>query len=235
MWPRGRTGRSIGWTISCPAARSGTSARFSASVFPVTVTQSPWRNPRSRRYFITAGVPPTPCRSSCTNLPLGFRSASSGTRSLARWKSVERSSGTPAARAMAIRCSTALVDPPTRHDHGERVLERPRREDVERLEVTFEQRVHGRPARRHSSALPGSSAGSDELYGSVSPSASMATAIVLAVYMPPHAPAPGHAVPDDLEPLLVGDHAREILAVRLERRDDVARLAEREPARIVPP
>ena len=49
------------------------------------------------------------------------------------------------------------------------------------------------PARRHSSALPGSSAGSDELYGSDRPSASIATAIVLAVYMPPHAPAPGHA------------------------------------------
>ncbi len=49
------------------------------------------------------------------------------------------------------------------------------------------------PARRHSSALPGSSAGIDELYGSDRPSASIATAIVFAVYMPPHAPAPGQA------------------------------------------
>ena len=48
------------------------------------------------------------------------------------------------------------------------------------------------PARRHSSALPSLSAGSDELYGSDSPSASIATAMVLAVYIPPHAPAPGH-------------------------------------------
>jgi hypothetical protein len=39
--------------------------------------------------------------------------------------------------------------------------------------------------------LSGSSAGIDELYGNDMPSASIALAIVLAVYMPPHAPAPG--------------------------------------------
>jgi hypothetical protein len=49
------------------------------------------------------------------------------------------------------------------------------------------------PARRHSSPLPASSAGTDELNGSDRPSASIATAIVLAVYMPPQAPAPGQA------------------------------------------
>ena len=49
------------------------------------------------------------------------------------------------------------------------------------------------PARKHSSSLPGSSAGVDELSGSDMPSASIAAAIVLAVYMPPQAPAPGQA------------------------------------------
>ena len=48
------------------------------------------------------------------------------------------------------------------------------------------------PARRHSSVFDGSSAGFEELYGSESPSASIAVAIVFAVYIPPHAPAPGH-------------------------------------------
>ena len=48
------------------------------------------------------------------------------------------------------------------------------------------------PAILHSIILSGSSAGMEELYGSVMPSASIADAIVLAVYMPPHAPAPGH-------------------------------------------
>ena len=47
-------------------------------------------------------------------------------------------------------------------------------------------------------ACRGSSAGIDELYGSDMPMASIAEAIVLAVYMPPQAPAPGQAVADDL-------------------------------------
>ena len=68
--------------------------------------------PFSSRYFITAGVPPTLCRSSCTKRPLGFRSARNGTRSLTFWKS-SIDSGTSTARAMAIRCSTALVEPPS--------------------------------------------------------------------------------------------------------------------------
>ena len=49
------------------------------------------------------------------------------------------------------------------------------------------------PARKHSSIFDGSSAGVDELYGNDMPSASIADAIVLAVYMPPQAPAPGQA------------------------------------------
>ena len=48
------------------------------------------------------------------------------------------------------------------------------------------------PAKRHSSFLRGSSAGIDESYGIDMPSASIAHAMVLAVYMPPQAPAPGH-------------------------------------------
>ncbi len=51
-----------------------------------------------------------------------------------------------------------------------------------------------RPARRHSSILPGSVAGMEELYGSDMPIASIAEAIVLAVYIPPQAPAPGQAL-----------------------------------------
>lgn len=38
--------------------------------------------PFSRRYFMTAGVPPIFCTSSITYLPLGLRSAMNGTRSL---------------------------------------------------------------------------------------------------------------------------------------------------------
>ena len=47
------------------------------------------------------------------------------------------------------------------------------------------------PAARHSPSFSGSVAGIDELYGSDIPNASIADAIVFAVYIPPHAPAPG--------------------------------------------
>ena len=49
-----------------------------------------------------AGMPPMRCRSSITYGPLGLKSASSGVRSLMRWKSsIVRS--TPIVRAMASR------------------------------------------------------------------------------------------------------------------------------------
>ena len=53
----------------------------------------------------------------------------------------------------------------------------------------------------------------------------MAEAMVFAVYMPPHAPAPGHAVAHDCLPLLLGDGVGDELAVALEGGDDVQLLA----------
>ena len=52
------------------------------------------------------------CTSSMTYLPEGLRSAMKGTRSDTAWKS-SRVSSMPTACAMAIRWSTALVDPPS--------------------------------------------------------------------------------------------------------------------------
>src|ERR1700738_1312875 len=49
------------------------------------------------------------------------------------------------------------------------------------------------PTARHSAILPSEVAGVEELPGRVMPIASAALAIVLAVYIPPHAPAPGQA------------------------------------------
>lgn len=45
----------------------------------------------------------------------------------------------------------------------------------------------------HSSCFSGDVAGLLELYGRLIPSASIAVAIVFAVYIPPHAPGPGQA------------------------------------------
>ena len=47
------------------------------------------------------------------------------------------------------------------------------------------------PARAHSSRFSGESAGELDEYGRDIPRASMAVAMVLAVYSPPHAPCPG--------------------------------------------
>ena len=76
-------GLSKGRMIFCLSkSRSGISARFSASVLPVTVRQSPCSKPFCSRYFITAGIPPCSCRSCIKYLPLGLKSASTGILSL---------------------------------------------------------------------------------------------------------------------------------------------------------
>ena len=84
--------------------------RFCASVLPVTVRQSPCRSFASSSIFISGWMPPMRMSSDIMYLPLGLRSASTGTRLPMRVKS-SSSSGTFAACAIASRCSTALVDP----------------------------------------------------------------------------------------------------------------------------
>ena len=97
-----------------------------------------------------------------TYLPLGFRSAMKGTRSLTSWKS-SIPSGTPAARAIAMRCSTALVEPPSTititiaFSKDSRVMIR-----LGRRSISSSRRTAA-PARRHSSRLSGSVAGVHEL------------------------------------------------------------------------
>mmetsp|Transcript_62763 Transcript_62763/g.147178 ORF Transcript_62763/g.147178 Transcript_62763/m.147178 type:complete len:265 (+) Transcript_62763:352-1146(+) len=99
-------------TLCAPKSRSGTLARFWAIVWPVIVRQSPCSQPSFNRYFITAGMPPTRCTSSILYLPLGFKSATSAVLSLILWKS-SMDSSIPAVAAMASKCSTALVEPPS--------------------------------------------------------------------------------------------------------------------------
>ncbi len=55
------------------------------------------------------------------------------------------------------------------------------------------QRTSTRPASSVESAFSASSAAIVDVMGKLMPSASKADDMVLAVYMPPHAPAPGHA------------------------------------------
>ena len=49
-------GKKVNWWVS--KFKSGTPAKFAATVSPVTVKQSPCNNPFFNRYFITEGTPP---------------------------------------------------------------------------------------------------------------------------------------------------------------------------------
>mmetsp|Transcript_8730 Transcript_8730/g.20602 ORF Transcript_8730/g.20602 Transcript_8730/m.20602 type:complete len:274 (-) Transcript_8730:948-1769(-) len=101
------TGRMIFW----PSVRPGSASRFSLMVLPVTVIWESSIMFFSTRYFISAGVPPMFCTSSITYLPEGFMSARNGMRSETLWKS-SSVIGHPTALDMAMRWSTALVEPP---------------------------------------------------------------------------------------------------------------------------
>mmetsp|Transcript_3241 Transcript_3241/g.7979 ORF Transcript_3241/g.7979 Transcript_3241/m.7979 type:complete len:298 (+) Transcript_3241:342-1235(+) len=111
-WPVSLMGLLRGITTSWPSLKPGHISKFSAMVFPVTVMHDPSIIPSSRRNFKTAGVPPTVCRSSITYFPEGLRSARKGVLSLMRWKSSSVIS-TPTLWAIAMRWSTAFVDPPS--------------------------------------------------------------------------------------------------------------------------
>ena len=143
--PSGLIGSSNERITVCPAGYGGTSARFSASVRPVTVRQSPCSRPRSRSIFINGNSPPMATSSAMTCLPLGLRSANTGTRAPIRVKS-SMSSGTSAACAMASRCSTALVDPPSAVTTVMAFSNACARHDVARPEVAPDHEIgDGRP------------------------------------------------------------------------------------------
>ena len=125
-------------------------------------------------------------------LPKGLRSASSGTRSpIVLKSSIVRS--TSAECAIASRCRIKLVEPPS----------------AKQVVIAFSKALRvimSRGLRSSSSSLSTAApafsqslrfgwpiATCAELPGRLIPSASIALAIVLAVYMPPHEPAPGMA------------------------------------------
>ena len=126
------------------------------------------------------------------NLPPGFMSAMCGTRAAMRLKSAS-SSATPASLAMASRCSTALVDPPSALASAiafsNACLVRMSRGRIPSRSIS----TTAAPAAVASSSRRRSTAGGDAEPGSERPSASPIELIVLAVNIPPQAPSPGHA------------------------------------------
>ena len=169
-----------------------------------------------------------------TCLPLGLRSANTGTRAPIRVKS-SISSGTSAACAMASRCRTALVEPPSAvttviafSNARTVMMSRGRR----LREIRW---ATAAPASWQSRFLSSPTAVCALELGRLMPSASMAEAIVLAVYMPPHEPGPGMAQrsmsassPSSMVPAACCPTASKTLTMS-------RFLPRRQPGRIVPP
>mmetsp|Transcript_8323 Transcript_8323/g.26024 ORF Transcript_8323/g.26024 Transcript_8323/m.26024 type:complete len:215 (-) Transcript_8323:723-1367(-) len=193
-WPVALTGSDSGLMISWPLASPGWSATFSAHVLPVTVICDPSNMLLSIMNLMTPGVPPMAWTSSMTYFPDGLRSARNGVTSEMRWKSSNemRTAGSWHARDIAIRCKTAFVDPPVTitiriafSNAAFVMMSRGFKSSSSKFLIAA-------PAASHSACFSSESAGIDDEYGRDMPKASMAVAIVLAVYMPPHAPWPGH-------------------------------------------
>ena len=195
MWPVSFIGLSNVLTMSWPSIKLGTSFKFSSKVLPVTVKQLVCNIPLSNIYFSTPGIPPTACNSSMEYFPLGLRSAKRGVLSLNLLKS-SRVNSTLAAFAMAKKWRTALVDPPSTVTNLNAFSKDFLLTISDGLMSLSNNRRKASPALTDSFSfnLPSLTAGFEELKVSDIPKASMAEAMVLAVYMPPQAPAPGHAL-----------------------------------------
>ena len=141
---------------------------------------------------MTWGIPPARCRSVATKRPDGFRSHNTGTRVRMASKS-SSVRGTPAARAIARKWSTALVEPPIAivtaiafsNALRVRICRGRRSRPMAETSISAE--------RAALSAFSASSAAMVDEYGRLRPIASNAEDIVFAVNIPPHEPAPGHA------------------------------------------
>ncbi len=148
MWPVALIGFSSGWIdLLALGLRPGRSARFSASVLPVTVRQSPSSKPSSSRYFITAGVPPTSCRSSMHVLAAGLEvgevrhAVADLLEVVDRQRHVDRAGHRDQVQHGIGRAAE-------RHHDDHRVLERSPGHDVARLEVALEQLADRRAGAR---------------------------------------------------------------------------------------
>ena len=188
----GVSGSATGRTTAWPAV-SVTARAAAPMLSPVTVTESSWSRPASCRRFATSPMPPARYRSVATKRPPGFRSASSGVRSLMRSKSsIARS--TAASCAMASRCSTAFVEPPVAatpamaFSTAARVTIRRGRRSFRTSSIT------SWPARRATSSFSATIAGTPFALSGDTPSSSHTIDMVFAVNWPPHAPGPGQAL-----------------------------------------
>ena len=115
-----------------------------------------------------------------------------GVASLMRSKS-PMSSGTPASRAIASRCSTTFVEPPVAAAQAMPFSSAALVIRSRGLTPRRSRSITSSPALRPTSSLRGSVAPTVALPSGEIPRNSSTVAIVLAVYCAPQAPAPGQA------------------------------------------
>ena len=137
-------------------------------------------------------MPPASYMSVAMNCPPGLRFATIGVRSATRSKSSSPNS-MPSSRAIAIRCRTPFVEPPVAATQAAAFSSASRVISCEGRRSRRTTSITRRPAASAASALPSFVAGMPESAAGLMPRKSSAVAIVLAVNIPPHAPAPGHA------------------------------------------
>ena len=137
-------------------------------------------------------MPPISINSDIKKFPLGLRSANTGVCLPILSKSSKVRS-TLASWAIASKCKTAFVEPPSAittaiaFSNACLVI---MSLGLISLDMRF---IIASPAFNESSNLLDETASCAELLGKLKPSASIADAMVLAVYIPPHDPGPGIA------------------------------------------
>ena len=177
---------------------TSTPSRFCAIVLPVHVRQSPCSSPRTSSTLSSCGRPPAASKSPAYECaPCGLRLESSGTRSPIALKS-STVSATSASRAMASRCSTAFVEPPSANmtvmafSNDLRVMMSRARVPARSIPTSaFTESTQSWNLVGCTVPLPTIdfvTAWCDELPGSDIPIPSNMAAMVDAVYMAPHAP-----------------------------------------------
>ena len=184
-------GVSIGTTTGWPGV-SATSSATCPSVRPSTVAAPAWIRSRFFSSRATSATPPASKMSVATNFPPGLRLATIGVRA-AIWSNSSIENGIPSSCAIASRCRTPLVDPPVAATDAAAFSIASR---VTICDGRTSSRTSCMTSRPHSSAaspLPRLSAGMPFRPAGLMPRNSSAVDIVLAVYWPPQAPAPGQA------------------------------------------
>jgi hypothetical protein len=142
-------------------------------VLPVTVRQSPCSRPASSSIFISGWVPPMRDSSDITYLPLGLRSASTGTCFADAGEVVERQLH-PGGVGHGEQVQHGVGGAAEGDDHRDGVLEGLAGHDVARADAALDQVQHGGAGPFGSRGFSSETAAWAELLGRLMPSASMA-------------------------------------------------------------